>query len=94
MEQIINGKKYSTETASLIASDRFFDGSNFERDGRNTYLYQTKRGAFFLYHTTMWQGERDYIEPCTIEDAQDHYEHLPEHETTYKQAFGQEPEEA
>ena len=44
MEQIINGLRYDTETAALVASDRWWDGHNFERNGRNTYLYRTKAG--------------------------------------------------
>lgn len=94
MEQIIDGKKYSTETADQVSSDRYWDGSNWERDGRNTYLYKTKRGAFFLHYTTMWLGERDYIEPCTESDAQAFYERLSENEMSYKEAFGADPEEA
>lgn len=94
MEQIINGKKYDTEKAELVTSDRFFDGSNFERNGRNTYLYKTKNGAFFLHHTTLWQGERDYIEPCTEEEAKEYFERLSENEISYFEAFGAEPEEA
>lgn len=94
MEQIIDGKKYDTEKAELVTSDRFFDGSNFERDGRNTYLYKTKKGAFFLHHTTLWQGERDSIEPCTEAEAKEYFERLSENEISYLEAFGAEPEEA
>jgi predicted metallo-beta-lactamase superfamily hydrolase len=94
MEQIIDGKKYSTGKADLVASDRYWDGSNFERSGRNTFLYKTKKGSFFLYHATQWQGEREHIEAITEEEARQYYEQLPEQEMTYSEAFGQEPEEA
>ena len=33
MKQIINRKVYDTEKATVIASDRYWDGSNFERSG-------------------------------------------------------------
>ncbi|WP_298667021.1 hypothetical protein [uncultured Methanofollis sp.] len=94
MEQIIDGLKYSTENADQIASDRYWDGSNFDRSGRNTYLYRTKKGRFFLLHTSMWEGERDAIEPVEEEDARIFYERLPEHPVSYAEAFGEEPEDA
>ena len=94
MEQIVDGLRYDTVTATKVAHDRYFDGSNWERHGRNTYLYRTKAGRFFLHHTTLWQGERDHIEPVSPDEARQYYEDLPEHEMSYAEAFGEEPEEA
>jgi len=91
MQQIIEGKLYDTDTATLIASDRYWDGSNWERHGRNTYLYKTPNGRFFAHHTTCWQGERNYIEPLTREDAKRLYEELPECEQDFEEAFGEKP---
>ena len=94
MEQIINGLKYDTERAALVATDRWWDGQNFERNGRNTYLYRTKAGRFFVHRTSLRQGERDHIEPVSPDDARQYYEDLPEHEMTYAEASGEEPEDA
>ncbi|MDL1909857.1 hypothetical protein FBQ81_04050 [Chloroflexi bacterium CFX6] len=94
MKQIINRKVYDTKTASLVASDRYWDGSNFERHGRNTYLYKTPNGAFFSHHTTQWQGERDSIQALSVDEAKDLFERLPEHDMSYEAAFGEKPEEA
>jgi len=94
MKQIINGKVYNTETATVIASDYYWDGSNWDRRGRNTFLYKTPKGAFFAHYTTRWQGERDTIEALTPGEAKSMYEGLPEHEADYAEAFGVEPEEA
>mgnify|MGYP001098704628 CR=1 FL=1 len=94
MKQICNGMLYDTEKAQLVAHDAFWDGRNWERNGRNTYLYRTPRGRFFLYHRTLWQGERDRIEPLEKEEAMRTYEELPEHEISYEEAFGVAPEEA
>ena len=95
MQQIINRKLYDTENAELIATDRYWDGSNFERHGRNIYLYKgNANGNFFSYHTTLWQGERDHIEALTKEQATDLYEDLPEQEIDFEEAFGVEPEGA
>jgi hypothetical protein len=94
MKQIINGKEYDTDTATLLASNRFWDGSNFERNGRNTYLYKTPNGRYFTHHTTQWQGERNTIEAIEVDEAKALYEELPEHESGYEQAFGVKPEAA
>lgn len=94
MKKIINGKLYNTETADLVASDRYWDGNNWERHGRNIFLYKTKKGSFFLHYTTLWQGEREQIEPISPGEAKEWYERLPVQETGYKEAFGIEPEEA
>lgn len=94
MKQIIDRKVYDTKTATLVASDNYWDGSNFERHGRNTYLYKTAKENFFSHHTTQWQGERESIEALTVEQAKDLYEQLPEKELDYEAAFGEKPEEA
>jgi len=94
MEEIINGKRYDTETAEIVASNRYWDGSNFERHGRNTYLYKTAKGNFFLHHTTLWQGERDNIQAISPEEARWEYESLPEKDMGYEEAFGEPPEDA
>ena len=94
MQQIIDRKKYDTETATLIASNRYWDGSNFERGGRNTYLYKTAKGNFFAQHTTQWQGESDTLEALTVDEAKDMYEDLREHDEDFEAAFGVKPVEA
>jgi hypothetical protein len=87
MKQIINRKVYDTETANLLAHDRYWDGSNFERSGRNCYLYSTPNGAYFEHYTTQWQGERDSIRALTLEEALERYEQLPEQVTDFTEAF-------
>ena len=94
MQQIIDRKKYDTKTATLVASDRYWDGSNFERNGRNTYLYKTKNGNYFAHHTTQWQGEHDTLEALTVDEAKDLYESLREHDLDFEAAFGVKPEDA
>lgn len=94
ISRVVNGKKYNTENATLVAHNVFWDGSNFERRGRNTWLYRTPRGAWFTVNGTFWQGERDTLEPINESDAQDLYEGpLTEHEIEWSEAFGREPVE-
>lgn len=94
MQQVINRKLYDTEKAEVVATDRYWDGSNFERHGRNQTLMKGKNGNFFMHYTTLWQGERNRLEAVTKEQAMDLYEDLPEQEMDFSEAFGVEPEEA
>lgn len=88
MRRIVDGKLYDTEKATLIAHDVYWDGHNMERHGRNTWLYRTKRGAYFVVSGTFWQGERDALEPIDEARAREMYERdLPEHEASYAEAF-------
>jgi len=84
---VINGKKYRTETATVLAHDCYWDGHNFERHGRNTWLLRTPKGRYFLQQQSLWQGERDYIEPVGKEEAMRWYEDLPEKEVEFEEAF-------
>jgi len=94
MQQIIEGIRYDTDKATLIAHDRTWDGHNMDRNGRNLYLYRTPKGCYFLHIVTRWQGETDHITPQSLEDALDQYERLSAHELYYEEAFpGLHPEE-
>lgn len=86
--KIIDRKRYSVSTATLIAHDAYWDGHNYERHGRNTFLYRTPRGRYFTITLTQWQGERDNLIPVTQDEAIELYESsLTEHEVDYATAF-------
>lgn len=86
--EVIGGKRYSTATATLIAGDDYWDGSNFERRGTNTFLYRTPNGSYFKVFLTQWQGQRDNLVPLDTEEAQELYEmDLREHYVPFEQAF-------
>jgi len=88
MLRIVNRKRYDTKTATLLASDCYWDGHNFERRGRNTWLYRTPKGSHFTLTRTQWQGEQDSLEPVSLEEAISLYEgSLSEHEVSYEEAF-------
>ncbi len=94
MKAVIGGKRYNVGTAKLLASNEYWDGSNFERNGRNTFLYKTRGGAYFRVALTMWQGERDYIEPLDVGEAKELFESLQEKIVEYEEAFDEVVEEA
>ncbi len=86
--QIVNRTRYSVAKATLIAGDDYWDGHNWERSGRNTFLYRTPKGAYFTVSFTQWQGERDSLRPVSLDDAIDLYEGpLTEHRVDYAEAF-------
>lgn len=88
MERVVGGKRYSVKTATLIASDEYWDGRNWERSGRNQFLYRTPGGAYFTVSLTQWEGERDTLTPVTQNEAIELYENaLPEHAVEYQDAF-------
>ena len=86
--RIIDRRRYDVATATLIAADDYWDGHNFERHGRNTFLYRTPKGNYFYVCLSQWQGEQDTLTPITLDDAIDLYERtLSEHAVTYVEAF-------
>lgn len=87
MTQVIGRRRYSTATATLLASDTYWDGHNFERQGRNTFLYRTPRGAYFAVHQTNWQGESDSLVPMAMDEAYQLFEDLSEKELSFADAF-------
>ena len=94
MQRVIDGKRYNVRTATLLASNEYWDGSNFDREGRNAFLYRTRGGAYFEVNLTKWSGERDTLIPLTRAEAQELYENLPEHLVDYETAFDAVVEEA
>lgn len=87
-EKIIDRKRYSTATAELIAGDDYWDGHNFERSGRQSFLYRTPKGKFFTVHLTQWQGEQNNLVPISQDEAIELYEgQLTEHRLDYGVAF-------
>ena len=87
MIEIIGGKRYRTETAELLASDAYADGTSHERIGRNTFLFRTPNGSFFMQHQTMWDRERDCLTPLARDEAVQVYTELPVKMMDFEQAF-------
>lgn len=87
MTRTIKGKRYSTATAELLAGNDYWDGHNFERSGRNTFLYRTQKGAFFRVDLTQWEGEQTGLEPLTQDEALELWEDLSEKRLDYEEAF-------
>lgn len=88
MTRIVDRRRYSTATADLLAGDDYWDGHNWERHGRNAFLYRTPGGRYFVVTLTQWQGELDTLSPVDLDEAIRLYEdELPEHYVEYSDAF-------
>ena len=87
MSKIVSGRRYSTETATVIASDEYWDGDNSDNNGRNTYLLRTPYGRYFMAMLSTWEDERNCLEPLSEHEASGLYEELNEHECEYEDAF-------
>jgi len=86
--RIINRTRYDVSKSTLLAGNDFWDGHNFERHGRNTFLYRTPNGKYFTVNLTQWQGESDDLIPITEDEAIELFETtLREHEVRYEEAF-------
>jgi hypothetical protein len=87
--QIIDRVRYSTETATLLAGNDWWDGHNHERSGTNRFLYRTPRGRYFFLDLTQWQGSQNRLVPCSEGEAVEFYESVSEgcQRESYTDAF-------
>lgn len=85
MKKVINGKRYNTETGTLLAKNK--------STGRESYLYRTPRGAFFRYTETIWEGEHDSITPLTVAEAKELFELFNDPRLDWESAFNEIPAE-
>ena len=88
ISKVVNGKRYSTDNATLVAHDAYWDGRNFERNGRNTFLYRTEHGNWFVVNQSQWDGERTQLTPVIESRALElYFGSLEEHEVAFEDAF-------
>ena len=87
MIEIIAGKRYRTEAAELLATDSYFDGSSHERAGRNSFLFRTSNGNYFMQHQTTWERERDCLTPLTRDEAVRLFTELRVKKVDFEEAF-------
>ena len=88
MSAVIGGLRYSVDKATLIASDAYWDGHNWERRGRNCFLYRTPGGRYFAVRLSKWEGEGDTIEVVDQDEAISMWESdLREHDVEFEVAF-------
>ena len=64
MKKIINGKKYDTNTAGYLFE-------TYRGVGNWGELYRKNNGEFFVAHITQWEGQSDWIEPISEDEAKE-----------------------
>ena len=79
--KVVNGKRYNTETATLLSKNK--------STGRESFLYRTPRGAFFRHTETIWEGERDSIIPLTVAEAKELFELFDDPKMSWEDAFNE-----
>ena len=77
--QIINRKRFSTATSIALASN--------STTGRTTYLYRSSKGTLFFACVTIWQDEKDSIQPTNQIDALHFFETSQVQHVAYDVAF-------
>ncbi len=87
MTAVIGRMRFTTEGATLLAGDDYWDGHNHERRGRNTFLYRTANGNYFAVHQTCWQGEHDRLQPLSQDEAIGLFENLHVKRVEFEEAF-------
>ena len=87
ISKVVDGKRYNTETAIILASDDYFDGYNYERNGRNCCLFRTPHGRYFKVEVSQWQSELNELVPICENEAIKLYERLEKHTCEYETAF-------
>lgn len=87
MDWVVAGRRYRTETATLLASDAYWNNYNREQNGRNTFLFRTPNGSYFAQHQTLVPGEADSIRPLDVSEAVHLYHSLGRQEVPFITAF-------
>jgi len=84
---VVAGKRYRTDTATLIAHDAYWNGHSWEQAGRNTFLFKTPNGSFFAQYQTLLPVETGKIVPLEVNEAVSLYHSLYKKEVPFRVAF-------
>jgi hypothetical protein len=87
MTLVVAGKRYRTETATLLAHDEYWNGHAYEQDGRNTFLFRTPNGSFFAQYQTLLPVITGKIVPLDRDEAMSLYHSLYKKEVPFAVAF-------
>lgn len=81
-------KKYSTLIAARYPVG---DGTPKDTNPRNSLLYRTKLGAYFISHETTLDNELESLEPVDVTRAKQFFYELPVQLVDYWTAFPPDP---
>ena len=87
MAWVAAGKRYCTNTATLIAHDAYWNGHSWEQGSCNTFLFRTPNGNFFAQYQTLLPVETGKIVPLEMDEAVSLYHSLYKKEVPFAVAF-------
>jgi hypothetical protein len=87
MMSVVDGKRYRTDTATLLAHDEYWNGHTYEQNGRNTFLFRTRNGNYFAQHQTLLPVITAEIVPLDESGAMTLYHSLYRKEVPFVVAF-------
>ena len=92
MTALIAGKRYATDTSTLLASGEYEGGPEWSPQGKYTFLFRTNDGRYFAQHRMGPSGsnvhnERYWVEPLTEIDAIPLYWELADKPLAFDIAF-------
>lgn len=93
MSAFVNGRRYSTDGSTLIASGEFDGGPAWLSKDKVTFLFRDGGGHYFAQFRmhpdpNRPHSERYWLEPLTELDAIPIYWELPEKLLPFAEAFG------
>jgi len=87
MTLVVAGKRYRTDTATLLAHDEYWNGHAYEQDDHNTFLFRTPNGSFFAQYQTLLPVITGKIVPLDRDEAMSLYHSLYKKEVPFAVAF-------
>ena len=92
MTALIGGKRYSTDTSTLLAHGEYAGGPEWAPDEKITFLFRTRDGRFFAQHRAQpsarnVHNERYWVEPLSEIEAIPLYWELSEKNADFENAF-------
>jgi hypothetical protein len=87
MTRVVGGKRYRTDTATLLAHDEYWNGHAYEQNGRNTFLFRTPNGSFFAQNQILLPVVTGEIVPLDRNEAMSLYHSLYRKEVPFAVAF-------
>ena len=84
---VVDGKRYRTDTATLLAHDEYWNGHTYEQDGCNTFLFRTPNGNYFAQYQTLLPVITGKVVPLDQSEAMSLYHTLYRKELPFAVAF-------
>ena len=89
MRKIVDGLRYNTETAVVIAHNEHWGGQNRKEKYETMYLYRTKKGNYFGVMSSSPKNKIAELTPFATASAMCMWGVLGKHLVEFENAFGE-----